>query len=58
MLPEYAKQGTKAPPIDTVSSRIQEVLLEQRVSGLLADWLNSLRAQGSIVVLHTGEEAP
>jgi len=58
MLPEYAKQGTKAPPVDSLSSRIQEVLLEQRVSGLLGDWLKSLRAQGSVVVLHAGEEAP
>jgi hypothetical protein len=58
MLPEYAKQNTKAPPIETVSSRIQEVLLEQRVSDLLGDWLKSLRAQGSVIVLHTGEEVP
>jgi hypothetical protein len=58
MLPEYAKQNSQPPPLDTVSSRIQEVLLEQRVSGLLADWLKSLRVQGSVVVLHAGEEAP
>jgi len=58
MLPEYAKQGAKAPPLDSVSNRIQEVLLEQRVSGLLGDWLKSLRAQGSVVVLHAGGEAP
>jgi hypothetical protein len=58
MLPEYAKQGTKAPPLDSISDRIQEVLLAQRVSGLLGDWLKSLRAQGSVVVLHADEEAP
>jgi peptidyl-prolyl cis-trans isomerase SurA len=58
MLPEYAKQGTQAPPLDSISDRIQEVLLAQRVSGLLGDWLKSLRAQGSVVVLHAGEEAP
>jgi peptidyl-prolyl cis-trans isomerase SurA len=58
MLPEYARQGTKPPLLDSVSNRIQEVLLEQRVSGLLGDWLKSLRAQGSVVVLHAGEEAP
>jgi hypothetical protein len=28
------------------------------VSNLLTDWLESLRAQGSVVVLHPGEEAP
>jgi hypothetical protein len=58
MLPEYAKQGTPPPPLDSISDRIQEVLLAQRVSGLLGDWLKSLRAQGSVVVLHAGEEAP
>jgi parvulin-like peptidyl-prolyl isomerase len=58
MLPEYAKQGMQAPPLDSISDRIQEVLLAQRVSGLLGDWLKSLRAQGSVVVLHAGEEAP
>jgi len=58
MLPEYARQNTKAPPLDTLSDRIQEVLLEQRVSGMLGDWLKSLRAQGSVVVLHASEEAP
>ena len=58
MLPEYARQNTKAPPLDTLSDRIQEVLLEQRVSGMLGDWLKSLRAQVSVVVLHASEEAP
>jgi len=58
MLPEYAKQVTNPPPLDSISDRIQEVLLAQRVSSLLGDWLKSLRAQGSVVVVHAGEEAP
>ena len=57
MLPEYAAQGVEAPPLRTISRRIQEVLLQQRVSKLLDDWLTSLRAQGNVVVLHAGEEA-
>jgi peptidyl-prolyl cis-trans isomerase SurA len=57
MLPQYAAQHAKAPPVGMLSGRIQEVLLQQRVSKLLDDWLNSLRAQGNVVVLHTGEEA-
>ena len=56
MLPEYAAQGVEAPPLRTISRRIQEVLLQQRVSKLQDDWLTSLRAQGSVVVFHTGEE--
>jgi hypothetical protein len=58
MLPEYAAQHVAAPKLDTLSERIQEVLLAQRVSALLDDWLKSLRAQGSVVVLHPGEAAP
>ena len=58
MLPEYAAQHVTPPPVRTISRRIQEVLLQQRVSKLLDDWLASLRAQGNVVVLHPGEEAP
>jgi hypothetical protein len=55
---QYAAQHAAPPPLDTVSNRIQQVLLQQQVSSLLDDWLKSLRAQGSVVVLHPGEEAP
>ncbi len=55
---QYAAQHATPPPLRTISSRIQEVLLQQQVSSLLDDWLQSLRAQGSVVVLHPGEDAP
>jgi peptidyl-prolyl cis-trans isomerase SurA len=58
MLPLYAEQHVAPPPMDSISSRIQEVLLQQQVSSLLNDWLKSLRAQGSVVVLHPEEGAP
>ena len=58
MLPLYAEQHVTPAPLASISSRIQEVLLQQQVSSLLDDWLNSLRAQGSVVVLHPGEGAP
>jgi hypothetical protein len=57
LLPQYAAQHATAPPVSVISKRIQEVLLQQRVSKLLDDWLDSLRAQGNVVVLHPGEEA-
>jgi peptidyl-prolyl cis-trans isomerase SurA len=57
MLPQYAAQHAKAPPVATISKRIQQVLLQQRVSKLLDDWLSSLRAQGNVVVLHAGNAA-
>jgi peptidyl-prolyl cis-trans isomerase SurA len=51
MLPEYSKQKVTPPPLDTISKRIEEVLLQQQVSNLLRDWLKSLRAQGSVRVM-------
>ena len=58
MLPLYAQQHVAPPSLESLSHRIQEVLLQQQVSSLLDDWLKSLRAQGSVVVLHPGEGAP
>ena len=54
MLPAYARQKVKAPPLDKLSDRIQEVLLQQQVSGLLSDWLKSLRAQGTVQIVQDG----
>lgn len=48
MLPQYARRNAKAPKLDAVSDRIQEVLLQQQVGSLLGDWLKSLRAQGTV----------
>jgi peptidyl-prolyl cis-trans isomerase SurA len=58
MLPMYEKEKAPAPPEATIADRIQEILLQQRVDSLLEDWLNALRAQGSVRVLKPGEEAP
>jgi hypothetical protein len=58
LLPQYAAQHAPAAPLSAISSRIQEILLQQQVSNLLRDWLQSLRAQGNVVILHPGEEAP
>lgn len=57
-VPEFTRQHANPPALDVVSDRIQEVLLQQRISSLLNDWLKSLRAQGGVVVLHPGEVAP
>ena len=58
LLPEYQRAHAQAPKLDAISDQIREVLLQQQISNLLQDWLKSLRAQGSVVVLHPGEEAP
>jgi peptidyl-prolyl cis-trans isomerase SurA len=56
--PAFQKQGTAPPPEDTISDRIQEILLQQQVNTLLADWLKSLRAQGTVRVVKPGEAMP
>jgi len=57
LLPQYAK-GEALPPLDRVSTRIQEILLQQRVNALFDDWLSNLRKQGDIEVLDPALEAP
>lgn len=58
MLPEYAKRNATPPKLDTISKRIEEVLLQQQVGNLLRDWLESLRVQGSVRLMTQGEVAP
>jgi peptidyl-prolyl cis-trans isomerase SurA len=58
MLPEYAKRSVTPPKLETISNRIEEVLLQQQVGALLEDWLKSLRAQGSVRMITPGEVAP
>jgi peptidyl-prolyl cis-trans isomerase SurA len=58
MLPEYAERKVTPPKLDTISKRIEEVLLQQEVGALLVDWLKSLRAQGSVTIMTPGEVAP
>jgi len=58
LLPEYARQKATSPPLDAISDRVQEVLLQQQVGKLLDDWLQSLKAQGSVRMMKPGEVQP
>src|SRR5271170_3028326 len=51
LVPEFKKENVSAPPLDSVSTRIEEVLLQQHVNVLLQDWLKSLRDQGNVIIL-------
>lgn len=57
LLPQYAK-GEAIPSLDKVSSRIEEILLQQHVNVLFDDWLSNLRKQGDIEVLDPTLEPP
>ena len=56
LLPQYAP-GEKIPPLEQVSQRIQEILLQQQVNLLFSGWLENLRKQGEIEVLDPSLEA-
>ena len=51
LVPQFHDKTVKPPPLATVSSRIEEILLQQRVSSLLLEWLQSLKSEGSVSIL-------
>jgi hypothetical protein len=51
LVPALRKGHQEAPPLAQVSGRIQELLLQQQVSGLFQDWLSSLRDQGNVQIV-------
>lgn len=55
--PQYAP-GDAAPPLEQVSARIEEILLQQQVNLLFDQWLKNLRGQGDVEVLDPALEAP
>jgi peptidyl-prolyl cis-trans isomerase SurA len=55
--PQYPS-GQTPPPLQQVSSRIEEILLQQRVNALFDTWLSNLRSQGQIQVLDSTLERP
>ncbi len=48
LLPELRKRGAVEPKLSEVSERIENVLVEQRIDELLANWLQTLRSQAHI----------
>lgn len=47
-LPEVRKRNAAEPALAAVSSRIEQILAEERIGALLSDWLKTLRAQARI----------
>lgn len=50
LVPQYHGKSTP-PSLATVSTRIEEIILQQRVSSLLLEWLQSLKSEGSVSIL-------
>jgi len=57
-LPEMRKRNAAAPPLAEVSGRIEQILVEQHIDGLLSDWLKTLRAQAHIETMMPALPAP
>jgi peptidyl-prolyl cis-trans isomerase SurA len=51
LVPQLQAKQVKPPALQSVSARIEEILLQQRVSSLLLEWLQSLKSEGSVSIL-------
>src|SRR5258708_3332377 len=47
-VPELRRSGAKEVPLSDVSSKIREVLTQEKVSELLVSWLQTLRSEGEV----------
>jgi len=57
-LPEVHKAGGKDVPLEEVSGKIREILIEQRMNEQLNNWIQSLREQADIQIpegIHSAE---
>jgi hypothetical protein len=50
LLPELRRAGAPEPPLKQVTSRIEQVLIEQRMNQLQSQWVRTLRLQADIHV--------
>lgn len=55
LVPELARQGQQPPPLPEVTDRIREILVQQKTSGLLEDWLKRLRAARDVKTYGSAE---
>lgn len=55
LVPKLARQGQQPPPLPEVTDRIREILVQQKISGLLEDWLKRLRAAREVKTYGSAE---
>jgi peptidyl-prolyl cis-trans isomerase SurA len=51
LVPQFHERKLPPPALASVSTRIEEILLQRRVSSLLLEWLQSLKSEGSVSIL-------
>jgi len=57
LLPQYPT-GQPKPTLESVSHRIEEILLQEKVNTLFGAWLDNLRHQGDVEILDPALESP
>jgi peptidyl-prolyl cis-trans isomerase SurA len=57
-LPEVRKRNVAEPKLSEVSDKIEQILAEQSIDGLLNNWLKTLRAQAHIERMLPGAATP
>jgi hypothetical protein len=57
-LPEIRKRNVAEPNLSEVSDKIEQILVEQEIDGLLNSWLKTLRAQAHIERMLPGAAPP
>lgn len=57
-LPEVRKRNVTEPKLSEVSDKIEQILAEQEIDGLLNNWLKTLRAQAHIERMVPGAAPP
>lgn len=50
LLPELQKKGAPQVPLTEVAPKIKEILAQQQMNNLLANWLSSLRSESNIQI--------
>lgn len=53
LLPQFQHNKIAAPPLEKISGRVREILLQQKISAMLGDWLKSLRSEGEVHIVDT-----
>lgn len=48
LVPELHRKGAAVPPLADVSDKIEKILVEQNMSAMLNEWLQTLRSQAHI----------
>ena len=51
LVPALQANQVPVPPLKQVAPRIEQLLLEQHVNAMITQWLQSLRAEGSVQIL-------